>query len=189
MSKFNHLFVIAVLAFFISGCTPITVSEEQKKQILAVDPDFKKSLELKDALDVQLADLRSGFLSEKNIYESKAAALRREFEAKRAQFYVAVQQIKSQLDPQRGKLNTQIAILGEELKDRLKSQRAIQSMLKQAKAVIEGKFSRSISEEDKIEWQKRFESMSKESESIAQEIALIKEKLHTLKLKYRSLIQ
>jgi peptidoglycan hydrolase CwlO-like protein len=173
----------------ISSCTPITVSEDQTRQILAADEDFKKVLEMKASLDAQLADLRSQFLSERNIYESKVASLRQEFEAKRTQFYSQTEQIKQQLNPQREKIRSQIAILEEELRNSLKGLRAVKGMLKQAKDIIEGKISQDFSPPDKQVWQKRFDSLTEEAAKASQEIAVIKEKLYILKLKLRSLIQ
>lgn len=177
------------LLIAIFGCTPITISEEQKKHILAVDPDFEKTLELKSEFDNQLAGRRAQFLSEKNIYESKIAALRREFEAKKANFYSQAQQVKSQLEPQREKIRQEIAVVSEELRNKMKSLGATKNMLKQAKSLLEGKFSQGIPEEDKLEWQKRFDSLTEESKKINQEAALFKERLYVLKLKQRSLIQ
>ena len=173
----------------VSGCTPITVSEEQKREILASDEGFKKALELKGDLDAQLRDLRSQFLSQRNIYESKAAALRQEFQAKKAQFYSQTEQIKQKLNPEREKIKTQIAVVAEELRNRLKGLQAVKGMLKQAKDIVEGKISRDFSQEEREEWRKRFDFLTEESVKASKEIAVIKEKLYILKLKLRSLIQ
>jgi hypothetical protein len=178
-----------IFLFAIAGCTPIAISEEQKRQIINSDADFQKILEIKNKADSEIADLRAKFLSEKNIYESNVAALRKDFETKRAQFYSDVEHIKVQLNPQREKISAEIAVLAEELKNKRKGLAAIKSMLNQAKAIIDGKFSSQLSDKDKSEWQKRFDSLIEEDSKVRQEIVLIKEKLYILKLKQRSLIQ
>lgn len=183
------LFVSCYLLIAVFGCTPITITEEQERHILAVDPDFEKTLELKSESDNQLAELRAQFSCEKNIYESKMAALRREFEAKRAAFYSQTQRVKAQLEPQREKIRQEIAAVSEELRNKMKSLGTTKNMLKQAKSLLDGKFSQGIPEKDKLEWQKRFDSLTEESKNINQEAALLKERLYVLKLKQRSLIQ
>jgi len=183
------LLISCLLLIVVSGCTPIAISENQKKQLLSYDPDFQKVLDVKSKLDVQLANLRAEFLSEKNIYESKVAALRNEFETRRAKFYTATQQIKSQLNSEREKIKLAITEMSEQLKDKNKNLKAVKDMFRQSKAIVEGKFGSNLEEKDKLEWQKRYESLSEESAVLAKEIADIKEKLYTLKLKQRSLIQ
>ena len=185
----NSITLCCVLLVLISGCTPITVSEEQKNQILASDEGFKNVLEMKDDLDAQLKDLRSQFLSQRNIYESKVLTLRQEFGAKKAQFYSQTDQIKQKLNPQREKISAQIAALEEELRNRLKGLKAVKGMLKQAKDIVEGKISQDFSQEDKEEWRKRFDFLTEESVKASKEISGLKEKLYILKLKMRSLIQ
>jgi len=183
------LLVFPLLFITVSGCSPITISEDQRKQLLSYDPDFQKILDVKNKLDVQLADLRAEFLSEKNIYESKAAALRNEFETKRTRFYTITQQIKSQLNLEREKIKLAITNMSEQLKDKNKNIKAVQDMFRQSKSIMEGKFGGNLQEKDKLEWQKRYESLSEESAVLAKEISDIKEKLYILKLKQRSLIQ
>jgi hypothetical protein len=187
--KIRLIGLIGILAFAVSGCSPITVSEEQKKQIAAADSDFQNVLELKGRADSEIAQLRARFLSEKNIYESEVAVLRKDFQAKRAQFYSEVERLKAQLDPEREKIGADIAVLTEELKNKRKALQAIKGMLSQAKSIIEGKFSSQLSEQDKAQWAKRFESLSEEENKVSGEIASIKEKIYILKLKLRSLIQ
>lgn len=166
-----------LLAMTLFGCAPISVSDEQKKQIIAADPAFEKVLQAKSVYDAQLVILRQ-----------KLAAARREFEAKRSQFYSQAQQIKAQLDPQREKIKTEVAILNEDYKNKVKSQRVIRGMLAQAKSIAEGKFN-NLSVKEKEEWSKRLDSLSEEYNKITQEVDSAKEKLYIFKLKQRSLIQ
>ena len=189
---FRYSFVIWILSFVIlsiSGCAPISVSDEQKKQIVAADPAFEKVLKAKSVYDAQTADLRQKFLSDKNMFEAKIAALRSEFEAKKAQFYKEQRQIKAQLDPEREKIRIDVDILSEDYRNKLKSQKAIMGMLSEAKSITEGKFGSNLSSKEKAEWAKRFESLNEEYSRITQEVDSAKEKLNILKLKQRSLIQ
>jgi len=165
------------------------VSDDQKKQIIAADPAFEKVLQAKTLYDAQIADLRQKFLSDKNAFESKIASLRREFEMKKAQFYSQERQVKAQLDPQREKIKIDVAILSEDYRNKLKSQKAIRSMLSEAKSITTGKFGSNLSAKEKDEWSKRLESMDEEYNKITQEVDSAKEKLNVLKLKQRSLIQ
>ncbi len=186
------LLLVAVgcqLVVAISGCAPIAVSEDQKKQILTADPDFQKILDMKSKLDNQLISLRAEFLSEKDIYESKITALRKEYESDRAKFYAQTQDVKSKLNPEREKIKLDIAVFEEQLKNKNKGLRVIEDMLGQSKAIIENKFNSGLSEKDKLDWHKRYDSLIAESTATKQEIAKLKEKLYILKLKQRSIIQ
>jgi len=171
------------------GCSPISVSEEQKKQIIAVDPSFEKTLLLKSQYDAQLLELRTRFLLDKNNYESKVAMLRKDFETKRAQFYTDSANIKSQLYPQRDKIKSELLMFTVDYKNKLKAQNAIKDMLSQAKAITSGKLGTNLSEKDKEEWSKRFDSLTEEYAKITQEAVSLREKINILKLKHRSLIQ
>lgn len=178
-----------LLAMTLLGCSPISVSEEQKKQIVSSDPAFENVLAAKSQYDAALADLRGKFLLDKNNYESEAALLRKEFQAKRAQFYKEAQQVKAQLDPQREKIKSELAILTVDYKNKLKSARAIKDMLNQAKAITDGKLGTNLSEKDKDQWRKRFDSLAEEYSKVTQEVVYLKDKINILQLKYRSLIQ
>jgi len=173
----------------VCGCSPISITEEQKKQLISADPVFEKTLEAKAEFDSQIAELRARFSGEKSIYESKAAMLRREFEARRAQFYSDVNQIKSYLSPQRKKIKVELDIVTEDYKNKLRNQKAVRDMLNQAKSIVDGKISATLSPKDKDEWRKRYDSLSQEYDTITREVSLLKEKLYILKLKQRSLIQ
>jgi len=179
----------ALLAMTLFGCSPISVSEEQKKQIVAADSSFEKELLLKSQYDAQLSGLRARFLIEKNNYESRVAALRRDFEAKKAQFYSESASVKSQLNPQREKIKSKLLILTGDYKNKLKAQKAIKDILNQAKAITSGKLGTNLSEKDKQEWSQRLDSLAEEYANITQEVVSLKDKLNILKLKYRSLIQ
>jgi ABC-type Fe3+/spermidine/putrescine transport system ATPase subunit len=172
-----------------SGCAPISVSDEQKKQIIAVDPSFEKVLQAKSVYDAQITDLRQKFLSDKNLFESKITALRNEFEMKKSQFYTQERQVKAQLDPQRERIKIDVSILSDDYRSKIKSQRAIRSMLLEAKSITEGKSGSNLSAKEKGEWSKRLESLNEEYKRITQEVDSAKEKLNILKLKQRSLIQ
>jgi len=190
ISKKRILLVACCLSLVIvCGCSPISITEEQKKQLISADPVFEKTLEAKAEFDSQIAELRARFSGEKSIYESKAAMLRREFEARRAQFYSDVNQIKSYLSPQRKKIKVEFDIVTEDYKNKLRNQKAVRDMLNQAKSIVDGKISATLSPKDKDEWRKRYDSLSQEYDTITREVSLLKEKLYILKLKQRSLIQ
>jgi len=182
-------FASFLLVMMLLGCSPISVSDEQKKQVVAADPSFEKVLQEKSEYDSVMASLRVKFLSEKNTYEAKVSALRREFEAKRTQFYAQTRDIKLQLEPQREKIKSDLAIVTEELKNKLKNQKAIKDMLNQAKSIIEGKLSSGLSEKDRLEWHDRFNVLTEEYSKVSQETDSLREKINILKLKHRSLIQ
>ena len=167
-----------LLLILLSGCSPISVSDEQRKEIISADPAFENVLKAKNNYDTQLAELRQ-----------KLAAARREFELKRTQFYSQAQQIKALLDPQREKIKAELAVLYEDYRNKLKSQKAIKGMLAQAKSITEGKFGANLTGREKEEWSKRFGLLNEEYDKIAQEVKSAEEKIYILKLKQRSLIQ
>lgn len=190
MNKYNRYIIALIpIIIFASGCSPISVSDEQKKQIVAADPSFEKTLILKNQYDSQLSDIRTKFLIDKNSYESRVAALRKDFEVKRTQFYADAANIKSQLNPQRDKLKSELLILTEDYRNKSKAQKAIKDMLNQAKAITSGKLGTNLAEKDKAEWNKRLDSLTEEYSSITQEVVSLRDKLNILKLKHRSLIQ
>lgn len=188
-TSFRFALVASLLAMTLFGCSPISVSEDQRKQIISSDPAFEKVLLSKSQYDAVLADLRGKFLSDKNNYESKVSMLRKEFEARKAQFYSQAQQIKSQLKPEREKIKSELEILIVDYKNKLKNQKAIKGMLNQSKAIASGKLGANLSDKDKDEWLKRLDSLTEEYSEITQEVTSLRDKINILKLKQRSLIQ
>ena len=185
MLKQSLLFFILMIV--LSGCGPLSINDQQKKKILAVDPDFQKVLDIKNTIDLQMQNFKTQFLSEKNIYELKLRALRGEFQTKRANFNSQTQEIKRQLGPYRQKIDREITLITKEFNNKRKSCQTIQNMLNQAKSIMEGKNNYTLLEEDKIQWQQRLNSLAQEFKAVNQEIALIKERLYILKLKQRLL--
>ena len=112
-----------------------------------------------------------------------------EFEAKKAQFYSHASQIKSQLEPEREKIKSELAILIVDYKNKLRNQKAINDMLNQSKAIASGKLGANLSDKDKDEWLKRLDSLAEEYSEITQEVTSLKDRINILKLKQRSLIQ
>lgn len=167
---------IAIIAG-IAGCDNIfKPTRLDIEKILQQDPQFKQALDKKDGLDRQIASALADFYAYKEEIYSKIAELKKEYKENKTKANFRIDEIKSQLDPERERIRKTMSSLNNELKIKSQEMAGIKSRLSTLRNMLNNKKTE-LAQETEEKWQDELKDLRLKESPLKEEIARLKDSI------------
>ena len=176
----THRIVISgLLIALVVGCAP-TNRDELIKEALAKDPSFKAVLDKRKALDNRIETYEQELELKRTTVDRTIKQLRRDLTESVATVHKKIQHAKSQMEPDRGRMNLALSKAGEELKVKRAHRASIGRQMSQLRKSLKAE---GMTDADRTRQQQQLDELSADAARVDTELKALQEHVRLLKIK------
>ena len=182
-----RILLSAGILFVFTGCG--RVGEKTINEVLERDPGFRKIYGEKQRIREKIADLKSGYLKEKDRTSGKIRELKENLALKKQNFRSQSVSLGREMEPKIVGLQSELKAKKEEFKVKKRELAEASSKLTSIGKFLEKKGEFSLTADEIAIWNDRTDSLKKEITSLRKDLDTIEGKIHLLKTEIRILKQ
>ena len=176
----THRIVISgLLIALVVGCAP-TNRDELIKEALAKDPSFKAVLDKRKALDNRIETYEQELELKRTTVDRTIKQLRRDLTESVATVHKKIQHAKSQMEPDRERMNLALSKAGEELKVKRAHRASIGRQMSQLRKSLKAE---GMTDADRTRQQQQLDELSADATRVDTELKELQEHVRLLKIK------